>query len=253
MARPNLLLINPNTSTAITESIRRLAVAELNDAATITARTARFGASYIASRTAVTIAAHAVLDAYAEATAGGWIPDAVVVACFGDPGIDALKEIAPVPVLGFADGGLIAAAAQPGPFAIATIGEAWRDMLQELALRRGLADRLAGFILIDEDSRAPEIAAPKITDGARKLGAERVIVGGTGLIPMLDALVGRIGIPVIDPHRVTLRDAAQAANSGSQAPRTLSSAPFTGLSPALLGLLAGEPAVTGQVPMESSK
>lgn len=239
MARPHLLLINPNTSVEITETIRQLALAEIGDGADLTAVTAPFGARYIASRTAVTIAAHAVLDAYAAATADGTEFDAVIVACFGDPGIDALKEITSAPVLGFADGGLIAAAAEPGPFAIATIGEAWRDMLVELALRRGFSDRLAGIILIDEDARAPDIAGPHITEAARSLGAARVIVGGTGLIPILDSIADKMGVEVVDPHRVTLHDAMRAvAETGGDAQgKPVSTSPFTGLSAALLDLL----------------
>ncbi|MDB5531061.1 MAG: Hydantoin racemase [Devosia sp.] len=238
MLKPHLLLINPNTSAEITETIRQLALAEIGEQATLTAVTAPFGAPYIASRTAVTIAAHAVLDAYAQATAEGRSYDAVIVACFGDPGIDALKEITSVPVLGFADGGLIAAAAEPGPFAIATIGEAWRDMLTELALRRGVVDRLAGVILIDTSERAPEIAGPKITEAARALGVSRVIVGGTGLIPVLDGIADNMGVVVIDPHRVTLHDAIRAvAAVSAKEHKPAAASPFAGLSPALAGLL----------------
>jgi len=239
MARPHLLLINPNTSAEITETIRQLALAEVGDRADVTAVTAPFGARYIASRTAVTIAAHAVLDAYASATADGSEYDAVIVACFGDPGIDALKEITDTPVLGFADGGLIAAAAEPGSFAIATIGEAWRDMLAELALRRGLSDRVAGIILIDDDARAPDIAGPHITAAAKSLGVDRVIVGGTGLIPVLDALAEQIGVEVVDPHRVTLHDAMRvvADPAGAAHGNLASASPFVGLSSALLDLL----------------
>jgi allantoin racemase len=239
MTNPHLLLINPNTSAEITETIRQLALAEIGDRAQLTVVTASFGARYIASRTAVTIAAHAVLDAYAEATTDGTAYDAIIVACFGDPGIEALKEITSAPVLGFADGGLIAAAAEPGTFAIATIGEAWRDMLVELAMRRGLADRLAGIILIDEAGRAPEVAGPHITEAARELGVGRVIVGGTGLIPFLDQIAVNMGIEVVDPHRVTLHDAVRAATDKSNAelPMAPPASPFVGLSDALLGLL----------------
>jgi allantoin racemase len=239
MNKPHILLINPNTSAEITETIRLLAVAEIGEQATLTAITAPFGARYISSRTSVTIAAHAVLDAFATATSTGARFDAVVVACFGDPGIDALKEITSLPVVGFADGGLIAAAALPGTFAIATIGEAWRDMLTELALRRGLIDRLAGVILIEEAGRAPNLAGPHITTAARALGVERVIIGGTGLIPVLDAIAGNVGVEVVDPHRFTLQDVVRIVGKGSPAPHLArsSNSPFTGLSSALEGLL----------------
>lgn len=237
MTQPHILLINPNTSAEITETIRQLAVAEIGEAAALTAVTAPFGARYISSRTAVAIAAHAVLDAYAMATADGTQFDAVVVACFGDPGVDALKEIAGVPVIAFADCGLTTAAAKPGMFAISTIGESWRDMLTELALRRGLAHRLAGVILIDENGRAPEIAGPRITEGAKALGVDRVIIGGTGLIPVLDAIAGNVGIEVIDPHRTALHEAIRAISAGASEPERRSTSPFVGLSSALHGLL----------------
>jgi len=239
MTKPHILLINPNTSAPITETIRQLAEAEIGEHSRLTAVTARFGARYISSRTAVTIAAHAVLDAYAGATADGTTFDAVVVACFGDPGIDALKELVSIPVVGFADGGLIAAAALPGRFAIATIGEAWRDMLTELALRRGFSERLAGVILIEEGGRAPDVAGPRITAGAKGLGVDRVIIGGTGLIPVLDTIAGNVGVEVVDPHRFTLHDVLRIIGGGvvAQPPRQFATSPFTGLSSALEGLL----------------
>jgi Asp/Glu/hydantoin racemase len=238
MAKPHLLLINPNTSDDITETIRRLAVAEIGSHAAITAVTATFGARYISSRAAVAIAAHGVLDAFASALASGLRPDAVIVACFGDPGLDALKEMTSTPVFGFADGGLIAAAAEPGTFAIATIGDAWRDMLAELALRRGLAHRLAGIIVLDASTRAPEVSGPLIEKAARNLGASRVVVGGTGLIPMLDELAQRINLPVIDAHRVTLHDAARITGAARVAATPpMAGPPVVGLSPALTRLL----------------
>jgi hypothetical protein len=73
--------------------------------------TARFGARYIATRAAAAIAAHAVLDALAEAV-GRDNPhnfDAAIIACFGDPALDAAREMLPIPVLGLADASIAAA------------------------------------------------------------------------------------------------------------------------------------------------
>jgi Asp/Glu/hydantoin racemase len=237
MTKPHVLLINPNTSAEITETIRLLAEAEIGERATLTAVTAAFGARYIASRAAVTIASHAVLDAYASAIAGGTTFDAVIIACFGDPGVDALKETIDIPVLGFADGGLISAAAQPGKFAIATIGSAWRDMLTELALRRGFGDRLAEVILIAEDGRTPEIAGPRITSEANRLGVDRVVIGGTGLIPVLDSIARHVGVEVIDPHRFSLNEVLRMIAGDTPATDAPPVSPFIGLPPALEALL----------------
>lgn len=230
-----ILIINPNTSADVSESLHSLARAELGPATGIRVVTAAFGARYIGSRAGVAIAGHAALDALASALAAGAQPDAVVLACFGDPGLDALREVSAVPVYGFADSGLTYAEAEAGRFAIATIGAAWGDMLAELVERRGLGHRLAAILTLDEDSRVPAVAVRKIAEGAAASGASRVIVGGTGLIPIMDEIVRSLPLPVIDPHRVTLRTAADT-RSAVRVPDDQTSA-FVGLGPALQRLL----------------
>ena len=73
--------------------------------------TARFGARYIPSRVAAAIAGHAVLERVAEHAAA---VDAVAIACFGDPGLDAARELAGIPVAGMADASLEAGLALLG-------------------------------------------------------------------------------------------------------------------------------------------
>ena len=237
-----LLIINPNTSTDVTANIDRLAREELGPRVAVRAVTAAFGARYIASRAGVAIAGHAVLDAYASALAEGAKPDAVVLACFGDPGFDALREVCAVPVLAFADTGLTEAAAAPGRFAIATIGAIWGEMLAELVQRRGLGDRLATIMALDHDSRDADVAARNIAAGAAASGASRVIVGGTGLIPIMDEITRALPMPVIDPHRLTLR-AAAGAPSGPRGPAQQDS-DFVGITPALHDLLRRMPTLS---------
>ena len=47
------------------------------------------------------LAAHAVLDSFEFGLAQHGAFDAVLIACFGDPGLLALREVAGVPVLDF--------------------------------------------------------------------------------------------------------------------------------------------------------
>lgn len=246
MRTPHILVINPNTSPDITASVEGLAADEAGDDATVAAVTAPFGAHYISSAASFSIAAHAVLDAYANAVAERGKPDAVIIGCFGDPGIDGLREITDVPVLGFAESGIQAATGQAGRFVIATIGAAWRDMLEGLARQRGVADRLAGVITIDQWARDAEGAAKAIEAGARELGAERIVIGGTGLIPMLPGIAERIALPVIDPHRQAVRDAiARARQASAATPARSAAAPSRGLSPALASILDNRVAARG--------
>jgi Asp/Glu/hydantoin racemase len=77
-----ILMINPNTSVAITERLAARVRAIAGADVTVLPVTGRFGATYIASRAAALIAGHAALDALAAHVADC---DAVYLACFGDP------------------------------------------------------------------------------------------------------------------------------------------------------------------------
>ena len=135
-----LLLINPNTTAAITDKVVAMAHTVAAPSTELVAVTGRFGAAYVASRAAYAIAAHAALDAWAE-TPGPF--DAVVLACFGDPGLDALRELSPVPVVGMAEASILQACVLGNRFSIVTGGVRWKPMLEEFVASHGLGSRLA--------------------------------------------------------------------------------------------------------------
>jgi allantoin racemase len=211
-----LLVINPNTSASITARVKALAQAEAGDMIEVDAVTARFGAPYISDRAGAVVAAHAVLDAAKAALDAGDRPDAVVIACFGDPGLKALQETLACPVVGFAEAGLLAAAAEPGPFLVATNGAAWCDMLAELALVMALSDRIPTFLSIgDTAARNAKLCRNLITEEAGRTGAARVVLGGAGLIPILDEVATSMTLPLVDPHRAAIRKAIALAKANA--------------------------------------
>lgn len=213
MFRPQrLLVINPNTSTRVTASIDALVREEVGAAAEIRSVTATFGFRYIASRAAVSIAAHAVLDTAAAELAAGAAPDAILLACFGDPGLDALVEMTGLPVVGFAEAGLLAAAEGESTFTVATNGAVWCEMLAELAQRLSLADKVAAIDSIENVGSDPAAIAAFLTARARETGASRIVLGGAGLIPILPQVVALAGLPVLDPHREGIRKVLRLAN-----------------------------------------
>jgi allantoin racemase len=206
-----LLIVNPNTSTPITGTIEARVRRQLGDRFTLRSATAEFGFRYIASRAGIAVAGHAVLDAVAKALAGGERPDAILLACFGDPGFDALSEACDMPVVGFAEAGLHAAAALPGAFIAATRGSVWREVILELARKLGIADKLAGVETIDHLTDDPAQIAAFLATRAQEAGASRVLVGGAGLIPSLDAIAAASDIPVLDAHRAAIDLVARCA------------------------------------------
>jgi Asp/Glu/hydantoin racemase len=237
-----ILLINPNTSATITDIL----AARMRDIAgpgiTIVPATGRFGAPYIASRAAVAIAGHAALDALAEHVSDC---DVVYLACFGDPGLAALKEVSPVPVVGMAEASIETACHLGCRFAIVTGGAAWAPMLKELVTGLGRSDRLAAVRAVeqsgDEIARDPGAALDRLVEACNACagdGASSVILGGAGLAGLAARVQGSVPVPVICSVEAGAR-AALAACDRSRGARVRPTEDSVGLSTALAKLLRG--------------
>jgi Asp/Glu/hydantoin racemase len=211
------------------------------DAAEFVPVTGRFGARYISTRASAAIAAHAALDAFAEHGDGC---DAVYLACFGDPGLMALREVAGVPVVGMAEASCIAAA-ERGRFGIVTGGALWVPMLTEFIARIGLADNLArvrtvaptgGDIARDPDAALAALAEA-CTACAVEDGADVVILGGAALAGLAARIQPAVPVPVL----CSVDTGARAAIAAAMRPRSGGATPpaidTIGLDAALTKLL----------------
>lgn len=210
-----LLLINPNTSAAVTQvllqHLRGPAVAPA--AYQWHGATAAFGAPYIADERSYCIAGHAVLDAWeraqANAPAGGY--DAVLVGCFGDPGWHALQHTAGVPVWGLAEAA-VRAMAMPGVqrLAVVTGGAAWQPMLERWSRAAGYHPSAQGPLqitaitalpangaqMMQSPDHAAQVLAQACMDSLEQ--ADAVLLGGAGLAGMGARVRALTGAPVWD-------------------------------------------------------
>lgn len=194
------LVINPNTSDAVTAKVVA-ACRQAQPGVRWEGATARFGAAYIADEVAYAKAAHAVLDAWEAFHAG---QDAVLLACFGDPGLLALRELARGPVIGLAQSSF-EAAAQRGRFAVVTGGHAWAPMLSRFARLHGLDAKLVGIHTIDwtgaQIAADPDGALDALAAAAQKgidAGAQCILLGGAALTGLTPSLQPRLSVPVLD-------------------------------------------------------
>lgn len=221
---PTLLLINPNTSVPVTALLARHAAACAPAGATLHAVTAPFGAAYIASEAAAATAAEAVPAAWHSHVARHGRPDAVLIACFGDPGVAALRAITDVPVLGLAEVAMrqadaLAAASSGGRYAIVTGGAAWGPMLEDLAGQLRLRQRLAGVVTVERTGAElladPVAAQALLLDAchqAQALGDVRaIVIGGAALADLAAPLAPQLPLPLIDNVRAGLSAAWHAA------------------------------------------
>lgn len=276
--RRHLLVINPNTTASVSALLQRHAQAAAGADVAVRTVTARFGAPYIACEASYAVAGHAALDAWAralvadasvagEAATGGDAqaatepgghapPDAVLIGCFGDPGLLALRDSSAVPVTGLAEASFIAAA-RLGRFAIVTGGERWAPMLERLALVLGQAPALAGVHTVAPTGAqlaADPVAARGLLAQACREAAERwdvqsVVLGGAGLAGLAALIQPQLSVPVIDSVLAGTRQALAwcdgalngAPEAGTARSRPGFDVPWVDLSPAMqrLGLPAG--------------
>ncbi len=203
---PQLLVINPNTTALVTDLLARHLGGVLSTAVQVRAVTARFGPPYISDEAGCAVAAHAVLHAWLHALhTDDAAPHAVLIGCFGDPGLLALRECSPVPVSGLAEAAFTEAA-RLGPFAVVTGGERWGPMLKRLAHTLGFGDMLAGVHtvaptgaqLVADPVGARALLGQACRDAQQRWGVPSVIVGGAGLAGMAAKLQAEVDVPLID-------------------------------------------------------
>jgi allantoin racemase len=238
------LLINPNTTASITERMAAYAGEVVGGAATFVPVTGRFGARYISSRAAAAIAGHAALDALADNVEGC---DAVYLACFGDPGLAALKEVSPVPVIGMAEASCIEAARDGRRFAIVTGGVLWKPMLQEFVATLGLSQQLAAVRAIaptgGQIAQDPDAALTLLADAcntcARDDGADVVILGGAALAGLAQRIQPRVPVPLLCSVGTGAKAVIAAAQAGGRHDKSAPALVSVGLTPSLAKLLGG--------------
>jgi allantoin racemase len=258
-AAPTLLILNPNTSASVTQLLEAAALraaAALPQPVAVRAVTAAFGPRYITGEVGAAVAAHAALEACADDMARHGPPGAVLLGCFGDPGLFALRALCPAPVLGLAEASMRAAAAH-GPFVVMTGGAAWVPMLHRLAQALPLPAPLLGVHALPrsggEMAAQPEAAVQWLAEAGEQAlqrwpQARALLLGGAGLAGLAAPLAGRLPVPVLDNVELALQQALQAALGGTHeigAPGASLAAteagPWCGLGPGLAHWLPGKP------------
>ena len=244
-----LLIINPNTSDSVTDLIAAEAKRSASPGTELTVLTAPFGVAYIETRFEALIGAYATAQVAAERHAGH---DAVIVAAFGDPGLTALREVLPVPVLGMTESALASACLLGHRFSIIAISQRIAAWYRETVEANGLIGRLASIRTLErplanigsaqEDNRAQLLAlCERAVDLDR---AEVLILAGGPLAGLARSLAGQLPVPVVDGVSSAVRHAETLvalkpgrATRGSFAPPPKK--PHRGLSEAMAKLLAG--------------
>jgi allantoin racemase len=195
-------VINPNTSRAMTEAIAVTARAVAGPGPTVLAVTAPMGPSSIESHYDEALAVPGVLAAVRDGEQAG--ADGHVIACFGDPGLAAAREIADGPVVGIAEAALHTATYLGRSFSVVTTLSRTTGQARDLIRSYGFAAACAGVHACDIpvlalDSPGARAAIAKACAAA--LDADRcdaIVLGCAGMTGLSAELTAELGIPVVD-------------------------------------------------------
>jgi allantoin racemase len=199
-----ILVVNPNTSEEMTRDIGEQAARYARPDTEIETVAAPWGPRSIEGHYEEQLAATATLEAISARSADGF--DGVVIACFGDPGLFAAREISPVPVVGIAEAALLTACTVAYRFSVVTVLPRVRPMIEETVQRVGLASRCASVrttpLSVLDCERDPQAAAREIAIAARAAvaedGAEAICLGCAGMGPLDQQVRAELDVPVLD-------------------------------------------------------
>jgi len=199
-----LLLINPNTSTAMTAGLVDSARAVAAPGTVVVGRQPSFGPASIEGHFDDVFGAAGVAEQVKLAQGEAF--DAVVIACFGDPGLDAARELTTAPVLGIAEAAFHAASFVATGFSVVTTMTRTCVIAERLVVRYGFERSCRGIHGTDipvlaleacgEDTLAQIEAAARAALVRDRSGA--IVLGCGGMSALCHTLQQRLGVPVVD-------------------------------------------------------
>ena len=197
-----LIIINPNSSQTVTDGIDAAVTPLRRFGTPIRCLTLADGPSGIESQRQadLTIAPMLTLAA-AQADATGY-----VIACFGDPGLHALRDQTDLPVVGIQEAAVMTALTLGQRFGViaimaASIPRHMRAFGAMGVLGRLAGDRALGLGVADLSDPYKSLAA-MIATGKRLRdddGANVLIMGCAGMAQYRDTLEAQTGLPVVEP------------------------------------------------------
>jgi allantoin racemase len=197
-------VINPNTTGAMTDLIVAAARRAAGPGVEIVGRTSTFGAASIEGHYDEALSAVGMLKAVEDGERQGC--DAHVIACFGDPGLLAAREIAAGPVVGIAEAAFRAASFVATHFSVVTTLTRTKVIAEHLLLAYGAERtcrrvRAVDVAVLDLDDPASDTRGLLMAECRRALAEDHVgaiVLGCAGMAELAKHLSAELGAPVID-------------------------------------------------------
>ncbi|WP_366146144.1 aspartate/glutamate racemase family protein [Paraburkholderia sp.] len=197
-------LINPNTTQRMTDAMGRCAREVAAPGTEIAAVSPSMGPPSIEGYYDEALATPGLLAEIAAGERDGY--DGYVIACFGDPGLYAARELARGPVIGIAEAAMHAASVLAPGFSVVTTLARTKGMAWHLAERYGMTrfcrNVRATDVAVLELDRPGSAARGIILDECRRAldedGSDAIVLGCAGMAELCAEIENALGVPVVE-------------------------------------------------------
>ncbi|WP_309084897.1 aspartate/glutamate racemase family protein [Chelativorans sp.] len=156
--------------------------------------------------------------------------DAAIIGCFGDPGLEAARELARIPVVGPCESSMLLAASLGHKFSILTIFDSMAAGQELLAYKAGVRDKLASV-------RATGIPVLELMKDVEKTKARMIEVAGRcvredradaflfgcmtmSFLDMAEEISAAVGAPAVNAGKAALKHAETLVSMGLSQSKT---------------------------------
>jgi allantoin racemase len=197
-----LLVVNPNTTASMTEKIGAAARRAASPGTEIVAVNPSSGPASIEGYYDEALSLAGLIDRVAEH------PDAegIVIACFDDTGLDAVRCMTTAPVIGIGEAAFHFASVLSNRFSVVTTPSRSVPAIEHNLVRYGLASRCAGVRasdvpVLDLEKGDPATRARIVAEIGAAIEidrAEAIVLGCAGMTDLAASLAEEFGLPVLD-------------------------------------------------------
>ena len=197
-------VINPNTSWSMTQTIGEAARSVCAPDVQIIAVSPDHGPASIEGHYDEAMACLGLMEEIRKGESHG--VDAYVIACFGDPGLDAAREIARGPVIGVAEAAMRTACYLATGFSVVTTLTRTVVIAEHLVNKYGVRSHcrrvracdIAVLELEDPNSHAYASILRECQQALLEDGSGAIVLGCAGMADLCERLQSQLGVPVID-------------------------------------------------------
>jgi allantoin racemase len=218
-------IINPNRTAVFTERCLNAGRAVAAPGSEILATNPAAGPASVECHLDEVLATLGVVEEVAAGEAAG--VDAHVIACFGDTGLHAAREVANGPVVGMSEAAVYAAALIAYRFSIITLPSRTRifsdRVLQHAGLEHRCAVRCIDVAVSDCSDESMELYEALLVEGRRALAedhADAIVLGCAGLEMLSEPLRQALGVPVVEGVAAGVKMAEGLVSMGLATGRT---------------------------------